>query len=147
MWFNLNKPKGCPMPSVICGCCAPPDEKGLVASGNTVASGNGIPVSKITLCYNNGSNQSESDYKRTLRHELIHAIDHCRFKTQRFTCEEEMCSEIHAYSNSDCKTLTGEVKTECIKRGAKRSSSRYDKCSGVNVSEKIDQKIANGECL
>ena len=147
VWFNLNKPKGCPMPSVICGCCAPPDEKGLVASGNTVASGNGIPVSKITLCYNNGSNQSESDYKRTLRHELIHAIDHCRFKTQRFTCEEEMCSEIHAYSNSDCKTLTGEVKTECIKRGAKRSSSRYDKCSGVNVSEKIDQKIANGECL
>ena len=147
VWFNLNKPKGCPMPSVVCGCCAPPNEKGLVASGNTVASGNGIPVSKITLCYNNGSNQSESDYKRTLRHELIHAIDHCRFKTQRFTCEEEMCSEIHAYSNSDCKTLTGEVKTECIKRGAKRSSSRYYKCSGVNVSEKIDQKIANGECL
>ena len=64
-------------------------------------------------------------------------------------CDEEMCSEIHAYSRVNCNTLTGSKKIECVKRGAKASASRYKECKGglVDVSAEIDKKVDKGECM
>ena len=78
--------------------------------------------------------------------ELWHAMDHCRLGKSKFSCEEEICSEIGAYGHSDCAMLSGAAKDECIKNGARNSAGRYDGCRGRNVAEMVDSIFGRGDC-
>ena len=57
----------------------------------------------------------------------LNTIDHCAMKRQRFSCDEDVWTEIRAYSRVNCAMLTGELKDACIVSGAKSSASTYDK--------------------
>ena len=83
----------------------------------------------------------------TARHELRHAIDYCKKKNKKpFTCDEEICSEINAYSSVDCAQLSGDLKTDCVKSHVKRSAKKYAGCAGKKVDEMVDLAVDNGAC-
>lgn len=140
-WFKANAPKGCPMPGVVCGCCDK-GSNGFMPGGSTKHTSHGH--STIKICQNE-ANGNEAAIEETLKHELFHAIDYCETK-RTFTCEEEICSEIKAYSGADCANLSGDLKKECVKKGAKRSSKGFAPCKGRNVDQMVDDAVDNGTC-
>lgn len=98
---------------------------------------------KITItfvcCYI--PDQKESTIN-TFAHELTHAYDHCN-KNKLKTCEDYICSEIKAYNvASECATLTGESRKQCIKIRVKRSTKakcENDKKSSSYVDNYINE--------
>mmetsp|Transcript_21292 Transcript_21292/g.29832 ORF Transcript_21292/g.29832 Transcript_21292/m.29832 type:complete len:210 (-) Transcript_21292:49-678(-) len=71
-----------------------------------------------------GSNviKSEKDTTRILRHELIHALDHCKYDVKWSDPKQMACSEIRAASLSgDCDYITE------LARGANPSMSNHHK--------------------
>ena len=65
---------------------------------------------------------------------------------KKWFCEEEVCSEIKAYSGADCVNHSGDLKKVCVKNGAKRSSKRFAPCKNHNVDQLVEAAVNNGTC-
>ena len=125
---------GCKPIEIRCKVCSKRAD-GSIGSGTFSLREIG-PKNIITVCVNQPKMTKRLIYD-LLRHEFVHAIDHCEYARTSKSCELRICSEIRAYSYSNCydgsplrKRNDGKLRTRagCIKVGTYASVRNKPDC-------------------
>ena len=125
---------GCKPITIRCKVCSKRAD-GSIGTGSFSLQKTG-PKNIITICVNQPIMTKGIVYD-TVRHEFVHAIDHCEYARTPKSCELRICSEIRAYSYSNCydgspsrKRKDGSLRTResCIKLGTYASVRNKPDC-------------------
>eukprot|EP01100_Stratorugosa_tubuloviscum_P012419 TRINITY_DN58_c5_g1_i1.p1 TRINITY_DN58_c5_g1~~TRINITY_DN58_c5_g1_i1.p1 ORF type:complete len:203 (+),score=86.62 TRINITY_DN58_c5_g1_i1:3-611(+) len=122
---------GCKIPETFFNCATC---NGEFSSGFSSSRG-------ITVCINRLCGEKVLDLDN-IRHEFIHAYDHCKAKVSPINCEQIACTEIRASSLSgECGLLRELTRgnygivnqgAECVKRRSLLSLNNHPLCKGEN---------------
>ena len=116
--INWLRSKDCDTP-ISCECC----EAGGLFRPNSFARPGRKVRGSIVICYNN--TRSRSKMRRTLGHELVHAMQSCAGYAGE-GCDWRVCMEIQAYFTANCGRHTDPArKKECVRGGVKFSTYSY----------------------
>ena len=96
--YNRIKERGCKQISFRCTVCNKDKNDRIGGAAFIPVTG---PKNAIRICVNNPKVNKELIYE-LLRHELVHAIDDCEYANPALSCGLRICSEIRAYSFSNC---------------------------------------------
>jgi inner membrane protease ATP23 len=103
------------------GCPVTPEFFSCRPCGDIPAVGGYVPDEGVVLCADNVRTQGE--VTRTIRHELIHAFDHCRAHVDWNNLEHVACAEVRA------QNLSGECEWfEEVNRGNIGLKKHHQEC-------------------
>ena len=94
---------------------------------------------------------TQSEWTRTITHELIHAYDHCRVQFDTGSCAHIACTEVRAANLSgDCDfsvdLLRGGLRSftvrghqpKCVRRRAEVSLAAHAQCAAAGTRDAVD---------